>query len=96
MFVSTLRGQLPAPSLTFFITGATSRDRAASDQGPGHHTVTYGVVAARRPPMGEPTNNARSATSVALCTTPTCHSGTLQIVRMALLTEPVPRSVRQV
>ena len=27
------------------------RDRAASEQGPGHHTVTYGVVAARRPPM---------------------------------------------
>ena len=26
-------------------------DRAASDQGPGQHTVTYGVVAARRPPM---------------------------------------------
>ena len=29
-----------------FFTG-----RAASDQGPGHHTVTYGVVAARRPQM---------------------------------------------
>ena len=28
-----------------------SRDRAASDQGPGHCTVTYGVVAARRPPL---------------------------------------------
>ena len=27
------------------------RDRAASNRGPGHHTVTYGVVAARRPPM---------------------------------------------
>ena len=26
-------------------------DRAASDQGPGQHTVTYGVVAARRPTM---------------------------------------------
>ena len=29
------------------------RDRAASDQGPGHRTVTYGVVAARRPPMDD-------------------------------------------
>ena len=28
-------------------------DRAASDQGPGHRTVTYGVVAARRPPVWE-------------------------------------------
>ena len=27
------------------------RDRAASDQGPGHRTATYGFVAARRPPM---------------------------------------------
>ena len=27
------------------------RDRAASDQGPGHHSFTYDVVAARRPPM---------------------------------------------
>ena len=26
-------------------------DRAASDKGPGHRTATYGVVAARRPPM---------------------------------------------
>ena len=44
----------------------------------------------------QPTNTARTATSVAPGTTPTCHYGTLRIVRMALLTEPVPRSVRQV
>ena len=41
-------------------------------------------------------NNARTATSIAAGTTPTCHTGTLRIVRMALLTEPVPRSVQQV
>ena len=41
------------------------RDLAASDQGPGHHTATHGVVAARRPPMKRTTNHARTATSVA-------------------------------
>ena len=73
------------------------RDRAASDQGPGHRTATYGVVAARRPPMSL---NVQPRTYRNLCctggTTPTCQPGTLRIVRMALLTEPVPRSVRQV
>ena len=44
----------------------------------------------------ERTNTARTATSVAPGYAFTCHSGTLRIVRMALLTEPVPRSVRQV
>ena len=44
----------------------------------------------------EPSNTARTATSVALVTQRTCQSGTVRIVRMALLTEPVPRSVRQV
>ena len=29
----------------------SSSDCAASDQGPGHRTVTYGLVAGRRPPM---------------------------------------------
>ena len=48
------------------------------------------------PQWSKPSNTARTATSVAPGTTPTCHSGTLRIVRMALLTEPVPRSVRQV
>ena len=72
----------PLPSL---------RDCAASDQGPSHLTSTYGVVAARRPPMKRTTNHARTATSVALVTQRTCQPGTLRIVRMALLTEPVPR-----
>ena len=34
----------PLPSL---------RDCAASDQGPSHRAATYGVVAARRPPMSQ-------------------------------------------
>ena len=48
------------------------------------------------PQCSEPSNTARTATSVALVTQRTCQPGTLRIVRMALLTEPVPRSVRQV
>ena len=48
------------------------------------------------PNGAEPPNTARTAASAALGTPPTCHSGTLRIVRMALLTEPVPRSVQQV
>ena len=48
------------------------------------------------PQCSEPSNTARTATSVALVTPLTCQPGTLRIVRMALLTEPVPRSVRQV
>ena len=92
MFVSTLRAHLPAPFLTFFITGAMggypsgallslSRDRAASDQGPGHRTVTYGVVAARRPPMSL---NVQPSTYRNLCCLVvhdvTCQPGTLRIV----------------
>ena len=33
---------------------------------PGHRTVTYGVVAARRLPLEEPHNTARTAASAAL------------------------------
>ena len=65
MFVSTLRGDLPSATLkSTFFTDATGGypggvwyflpplpDRVASDEGPGQRTVTYGVVAARRPPM---------------------------------------------
>ena len=40
-------GDIPAVSLH----PPPIRDRAASDQGPRHRTATYGVVAARRPPM---------------------------------------------
>ena len=72
------------------------RDRAASDQGPGHSTVLTGSSLHGGPQCTEPSNTACTAASAAHCTTPTCHSGTLRIVRMALLTEPVPRSVRQV
>ena len=72
------------------------RDRAASDQGPGHLAVLMGSSLHGGPQCSEPSNTARTATSVALVTQRTCHAGTLRIVRMALLTEPVPRSVRQV
>ena len=34
----------------------------------GHRTLIYGVVAARRPPMEQPPNTARTPTSDALCT----------------------------
>ena len=70
------------------------RDRAASDQGPGHHTATYGFVAARRPPMKRTTNHACTATSIALGTPRTCQPGTLRIARMALLTEQARGGVR--
>ena len=65
MFVSTLRAHLPARSLTFFITGATGgypcgvpspsplRDRAASDQGPGHFNVLTGRRCTAAPNAGE-------------------------------------------
>ena len=72
------------------------RDRAANDQGPGHSTVLTGSSLHGGPQCTEPSNNARTATSVALGTPRMCQPGTLRIVRMALLTEPVPRSVRQV
>ena len=64
MHFSFLRGDLPPAILTScFFTDATGGYSggvwgsplryvtAASDQGPSHHTVTYGVVAARRPPQ---------------------------------------------
>ena len=56
-------------------------DRAASDQGPGQRTVTYGVVAARRGPQwNKPHNNARTAASAAPGTTLTGQPGTLRMV----------------
>ena len=42
------------------------RDRAASDQGPGHHTATCGVVSAQRSPMSL---NVQSSTYRNLCCT---------------------------
>ena len=72
------------------------RDRAASDQDPGHHTVTYGVVAARRPPMDV---NSQPRTYRNLCCTwygsymPAWH-GTFGDV--ALLTWQARGGVRQV
>ena len=72
MFVSTLRGDLPSATVkSTFFTDATGGypggvwyflpplpDRVASDQGPGQRTVTYVVVAARRPPMDNCTGYA--------------------------------------
>ena len=40
-------------SRCFLVRLPSLRDRAASDQGPGHLTDTYGVVAARRSPMDD-------------------------------------------
>ena len=71
------------------------RDRAASDQGPRHLPVTYGVVATRRPPNGrQPTNTACTATSVA----PGTQRATLALTDsdVALLTERDRGGVRQV
>ena len=86
-------GVIPVASGT---VSSPLRDRAASDQGPGHSTVLTGSSLHGGPQCTEPSNTACTAASAAHGTTPTCHSGTLRIVRMVLLTEPVPRSVRQV
>ena len=52
------------------------RDRAASDQGPGHRTVLTGSSLHGGPQLMRTTNNARTATSVALGTPTTCQPGT--------------------
>ena len=104
MHFSFFRGDLPPACSLAFTTGATGgypggvllRIRAASDQGPGSSLYLRGRRCTAAPNGAEPPNTARTAASAALGTPPTCHSGTLRIVRMALLTEPVPRSVRQV
>ena len=85
-FIPVASGTVPSPL----------RDRAASDQGPGHHTVTYGVAAARRPPMDV---NSQPRTYRNLCCTwcashvPAWHFTDGDV---ALLTERARGRVRQV
>ena len=52
------------------------RDRAASDQGPGHLAVLTGPSMRGGPSEPERTNTARTATSDARCTQRTCQPGT--------------------
>ena len=104
MHFSFFRGDLPPACSLAFTTGATGgypgsallRIRAASDQGPGHPTVLTGSSLHGGPQCDV---NSQQRTYRNLCCTvyadyvPLWH---LRIVRMVLLTEPVPRSVRQV
>ena len=57
-----------------------SRDRATSNRGPAHSAVLSGSSLHRGPQCAEPSNNARTATSDAQCTTTTCQPGTSWIV----------------
>ena len=70
-------GVIPVASGT---VPSTLRDRAASDQGPGHPTVLTGSSLHGGPQWTRTANHARTATSVALGTTLTCRPGTLRIV----------------
>ena len=73
------------------------RSARPATEAPDHvHCYLRGRRCTAAPNGQQPTNTARTATSIALVTQRTCQSGTVRIVRMALLTEPVPRSVRQV
>ena len=90
MFISCLRGDLPPScSISLFMdpTGGVIpvasgtvpplfRDPAASDQGPCHRTVLTGSSLHGGPQLMRTTNNARTATSVALGTPTTCQPGT--------------------
>ena len=93
MLISCLCGYLPpAFSMSFIIdaTGGLSRwrlvqslplrDRAASNQGPGHSTVLTGSSLHGGPQCAEPSNNARTATSVAPGTPSMCQPDTLRMV----------------
>ena len=90
---STLCGDLPSATWKSFFTNATGgypggvwgllpslRDRAASDQGPRHRTVTYGVVAARRPQVRGTVQLRTNRNLVAPGATPPCQPGTVRIV----------------
>ena len=93
ILISCLRGDRPPSCSTSFSMDATwgipvasstdpsLRDRAASNQGPGHITVLTGSSLHGAPQRSKQSNTARTATSVALGTTHTCQPGTSRIVR---------------
>ena len=99
MPVSSLRGHLPAPSLTFFITGATG----SCPGGVPPPFFTWPRLSPRgrgctaAPNGTEQSNHARTATSVAQCTSVTCPPGThFTDSAVALQTEHPRGGVRQV